>query len=92
MPFDQRPVDHVTAAAGGGAFAEQLVDVRVDHVFPGAEEDQVREVADAWHQVEPEQGREGEYRRRLALGVGVHGGRLDVRLIRQQALDQVHRL
>jgi hypothetical protein len=48
------------------ALAEQLVDVRVDEVLAGPEEDEVLEVADTGHQVEPEQGGEGEDRRRLA--------------------------
>jgi hypothetical protein len=68
------------------------VDVRVDEVLAGPEEDQVLEVADPGHQVKPEQGRQGEHRRRLALRIRVHRGRLDVGLVRQQALDQVHRL
>jgi len=68
------------------------VDVRVDQVLAGPEEDQVLEVADAGHQVEPEQGRQGKDRRRLALRIGMDGGGLDVGLAGQQALDQVHRL
>ena len=87
MPFDQRPVDDVTAA-----LAEQFVDVRVDQVLAGAEEDQVLEIADPGHQVKAEQRGQGEHREALALRVGVHGSGLDVGGVGQQALDQVHRL
>ena len=87
MPFYELPVDDVAAA-----LAEQRVDVRVDEVRAGPEEDQVLEAADAGHQVEPEQGGQGEDRRRLALRIGMDGGGLDVGLVGQQPLDQVHRL
>jgi hypothetical protein len=87
VPLDELPVDDVAAA-----LAEQRVGVRVDEVLIRAEEDQVLEVPDPGHQVEPEQGREGEDRRRLPLRVRMNGRGLDVGLVGQQALDQVHRL
>jgi hypothetical protein len=87
VPLDELPADDVAAP-----LAEQLVDVRVDEVLIRPEEDQVLEVADPGHQVKPEQGGQGEDRRRLALRIRVHGGGLDIGLVGQQALDQVDRL
>lgn len=55
VPLDELPVDDVAAA-----LAEQRVDVRVDEVLIRAEEDQVLGIPDPGHQVEPEQGRQGE--------------------------------
>ena len=84
MLLDQAPVDHVVA--------EQRVDVLVCGFRIRAVEAQIVPVAYPREQLEPQQGRQAENRQRLALGVGVDLAGLDVGVVAQQGVQDVHRL
>ncbi len=82
--LDQRPVDHVVA--------EQRVDVPVLRRGVRPVEVQVVPVPYPRQQLEPEQRREPEDRQALALGIAMDLVGLDVGLVGQQRVQDVHRL
>lgn len=56
----------------------------------GRSQDQALPVPDPGHQIEAQQMSQGENGHALALGVGVHGGRLDLgSVLEEEALDDV---
>src|SRR5260370_40279153 len=80
MAFNDRPVD---------GLGEQGVNVLVTRMPPGTIEDQVFPVANAGHQLNTQQVSQAENGEGLSLSIGVQGIRLNLRIVIEQAVDDV---